>query len=65
MAEKPQYADIFKHIDSIVGGIRHPKYSELSSVYKEAVGRVALENMDPAEVIKDAEIKMNEIFNDN
>ncbi|WP_442602003.1 ABC transporter substrate-binding protein [Paenibacillus sp. KN14-4R] len=60
----PQYKAVIDNFDNVVGGLQHPGYGEFSSAYKDALGKVVLENADPEAELKEAAKKMNDILKD-
>lgn len=60
----PQYKAVFDNFDNVTPRLQHPAYPEFSSVYKEVIGEMVLNQADPAQLMPEAAKKMNEILED-
>ncbi|CAM4447530.1 ABC transporter substrate-binding protein [Paenibacillus tarimensis] len=60
----PQYRAVYEHFDNVTPRMQHPAYPEFSTVYKEVVGEMALNNADPVPLMKEAAGKINDILAD-
>jgi sn-glycerol 3-phosphate transport system substrate-binding protein len=60
----PQYKAVFDNFDNVAPRIQHPGYPEFSKIYMEVVGRMILENADPAPLLKESVKKINEVLAD-
>ncbi|MFI2858666.1 extracellular solute-binding protein [Paenibacillus sp. JSM ZJ436] len=60
----PQYKAVYEHFDEVTPRLQHPAYPEFSTVYKDVVGEMILNNEDPIPLMKDAEQKINDILAD-
>jgi multiple sugar transport system substrate-binding protein/sn-glycerol 3-phosphate transport system substrate-binding protein len=58
----PQYKSVFDNFDSVTPRLQHPAYPEFSSVYKEVIGEMILNQADPAALMPEAAKKINEIL---
>lgn len=60
----PQYKAVFDNFDNVGPRPQHPAYPEMSNVYKDIVGEMALNGKDPVPLIKENIQKMNDILSD-
>lgn len=60
----PQYKAVLDNFDNVKPRMQHVGYSEFSSFYKEAMGKMVLEKADPEAAMKEAAKKMNEVLDD-
>ncbi|WJH35007.1 ABC transporter substrate-binding protein [Paenibacillus aurantius] len=60
----PQYKAVFDNFDNVGPRPQHPGYPEMSAVYKEVVGEMALNGKDPVPLLKDSIKKMNDILSE-
>lgn len=61
----PQYKTVFDNFDNVGPRPQHPAYPEMSGVYKDIVGEMALNGKDPIPLINENIQKMNDILSDN
>lgn len=60
----PQYKAVIDNFDNVIRGPQHPAYAEFSTAYKDALGKVVLNNEDPETVLKEAATKIKDILKD-
>lgn len=61
----PQYKAVFDNFDNVTPRPQNPAYPEFSNIYKEVVGKMALNNEDPIPLMKAENKKMNDILAGN
>ncbi|WP_307794891.1 ABC transporter substrate-binding protein [Alkalihalobacillus sp. BA299] len=64
LEENHGYKAIIEQFDNVNPRVQHPAYGEFSSVYKNVVGKIALEGGDVDQLMEDANKEINEILAD-
>lgn len=60
----PQYKAVFDNFDNVGPRPQHPAYPEMSGIYKDIIGEMALNGKDPVPLIQENIQKMNDILSD-